>query len=37
MHCGNVETLINKEIDREKTVENFWRICGKSLSTKLYT
>ena len=35
MHCGNVGTLINKRIVREKAVENFWRICGKILSTKL--
>ena len=35
IHCGNVGTLINKAIDREKVVENFGQICGKILSTKL--
>ena len=37
MHCGNVETYINRAVAREYPVEKKFDFCGEILSTKFRT
>ena len=37
MHCGNVETYINRAVVREYPVEKKFDFCGEILSTKFRT